>query len=288
LRQKPIIPIAALAGLAVVSDAALYAAGSGRAKGHSMKEKTQVVRGVHLNEISISVVYDNKTHRAGLQTGWGFSCAIAGAQKTVLFDTGRDGSLLDNMRKMAIEPNNIEVIVLSHIHSDHTGGLESLLGKNQQVTVYLPKAFPEKCRDKLVSHGAKIVQVDQPVEICENVYSTGQVGGWWIKEQALVVRTNEGLIVVTGCAHPGIIKIVNRAKELVKDELLLVMGGFHLEWASKGKVEKVISAFKTLGVRHVAPCHCTGDKARALFEKDFGKNYINIGAGKVITKADLR
>jgi len=73
-----------------------------------------------------------------------------------------------------------------------------------------------------------------------------------------------------------------------KDDILLVMGGFHLEWATKGRIEKIISAFKQLGVRYVGPCHCSGQKARSLFEKHFGSNYINIGAGKVITLTDLR
>jgi len=66
------------------------------------------------------------------------------------------------------------------------------------------------------------------------------------------------------------------------------MGGFHLEWATKTKIEKIISAFKQYGVRFVAPCHCTGEKGRYLFEKHFGENYINIGAGKVITLSDLQ
>jgi 7,8-dihydropterin-6-yl-methyl-4-(beta-D-ribofuranosyl)aminobenzene 5'-phosphate synthase len=95
-------------------------------------------------------------------------------------------------------------------------------------------------------------------------------------------------MVITGCAHPGIVKIVKAAKDLLKDDILLVMGGFHLEWASRRKIERIISTFKQLHVRYAGPCHCSGNKARSLFEKHFGKNYINIGAGKVITLADLQ
>jgi len=124
------------------------------------------------------------------------------------------------------------------------------------------------------------------LKVCENVYSTGQLGKW-IKEQSLIIRTNKGLIIISGCAHTGIVKIINTAKDLLKDDTLLVMGGFHLEWASKGKTEKIISAFRQLGLCYVGPCHGSGDKAKCLFEKHFGKNYINIGAGKVITMADL-
>ena len=199
------------------------------------------------------------------------------------------------MQKLAIDPNSIDTVILSHIHGDHTGGLNRFLEKNSNVTVYLPKSFPKNFKDNVQSCGAKIIEVEQPLKICENVYSTGQLGVL-IREQSLIIRTDKGLIVITGCAHPGIVKIVNSAKDLLrppplrepKDDILLVMGGFHLEWATKGKLEKIISAFKQLAVQYAGPCHCSGDKARSLFEKHFGKNYINIGAGRVITMADLQ
>ncbi len=241
-----------------------------------------------MREMTITVVYDNNPYKEGLETAWGFGCVITGAEKTILFDTGGDGSiLLNNMQKLAIDPNSIDTVVLSHIHGDHTGGLNSFLEKNSDVTVYLPESFPKKFKDNVQDNGAKIVDVEQPLKICENVYSTGQLGKW-IKEQSLIIRTEAGLLVITGCAHPGIVKIVKAAKESLKDDTLLVMGGFHLEWATKGKLEKIISAFRQLNVRYAGPCHCSGDRARVLFEKHFGKNYINIGAGKVITMADLR
>ena len=241
-----------------------------------------------MQDISITVVYDNNPYKQGLETAWGFSCLITGQEKTILFDTGGDGSLLlGNMEKLAVDPNKIDIVVLSHIHGDHTGGLGSLLEKNPKMGVYLPKSFPTKFKDNVQAHGAKMVEVEQPIKICENVYSAGQPGKW-IKEQSLIIQTDKGLILITGCAHPGIVNIVNIAKDLVKDDFLLVMGGFHLEWASRGKIEKIISAFEQWHVRYVGPCHCSGHKARSLFEKHFGKNYINIGAGKVITLADLQ
>ena len=131
-----------------------------------------------------------------------------------------------------------------------------------------------------------MVEVEQAFEICTNVYSTGRLGKR-IKEQALAVRTNKGLVVITGCAHPGIVKIVNKAKDLLRDDIFLVMGGFHLEWTLAGKVEKIVSAFQRLNVQYAAPCHCTGKKAGSLFAKHFSEKYIDIGSGKVITIADL-
>ncbi len=241
------------------------------------------------HKISITVTYDNNPCKQGLETDWGFAALVAGTDKTILLDTGPStaNSLLDNMQKLAIEPDCVEIIVLSHIHGDHTGGLGSFLEKNSNVTIYLLKSFPKQFKDNAGNSGAKIIEVEESEQICENVYSTGRLGKW-IKEQSLIIRTDKGLVVIIGCAHPGIINIINTVKKLMKNDIFLVMGGFHLEWATKGRIEKIISTFKRLGVRYVGPCHCSGHRARSPFEKHFGSNYINIGAGKVITLADLR
>ena len=102
------------------------------------------------------------------------------------------------------------------------------------------------------------------------------------------MKTGAGLVIVTGCAHPGIVEMVRRAKEVTAGEVALVMGGFHLGRASRGQIEDIIAEFRRLGVRQVAPCHCTGEKARAILEKHFGSNYLRIGAGAVISVADLQ
>jgi len=261
-----------------------------------MNKDNETISPRGVNDLTIKVVYDNNPYKQELGTAWGFSAFIIGTEKNILFDTGGDGSLLlENMQKLAIEPNSIDVVVLSHIHGDHTGGLASFLQKNYKTEVFLPESFPKKFKESVQQYQAKVIEIKQPLKICENVYSTGQLGNpstrlWtgWIKEQSLIIRTKAGLVVITGCAHPGIVNMVNTAKELMKDDVLLVMGGFHLEWATRGKIEKIISAFKQCGVQYVSPCHCTGEKARSLFEKHFGKNYINNGVGKVISLADLQ
>ena len=258
-----------------------------RIKGQTMNEKKLNLSKAGVKDLTITVTCDNNPYKQGLETEWGFSAYITGTEKTILFDTGGGRFLLDNMQKLNIEPNSIDIVVLSHIHPDHTGGLESFLEDNSNVTIYLLESFPRKFKDNARNCGAKIAEVNEPSKICENAHSSGQLGKL-IKEQSLIIQTNKGLIVITGCAHPGIVKIVNTAKELFKDDILLVMGGFHLEWATKGRIEKIISNFKQLGVRYVGPCHCSGEKARSLFEKHFGQNYINIGAGKVISINELQ
>jgi len=287
MRRISAIIVLLLPAVGVILAAGLFLTAGLQMKGQVMSEKSEAVSKAGIENLIITVVYDNNPQRQGLGTAWGFSCVITGAEKTILFDTGGDGPLLlSNMEKLAIEPNSIETIVLSHIHGDHTGGLNGFLEKNPNVTIYMPKSFPERFKDSVRGYGSKIVEVEEALKICEDVYSTGQLGTL-IREQSLIIKTDNGLIVITGCAHPGIVKIVNTAKDLLKGDILLVMGGFHLEWATKGKLEKIISAFKELGVRYAGPCHCSGDKARSLFEKHFEKNYIKIGVGKVITLADL-
>jgi 7,8-dihydropterin-6-yl-methyl-4-(beta-D-ribofuranosyl)aminobenzene 5'-phosphate synthase len=284
------LTVIALTLTAIISMAASAACSRSveREKGQTMDQKSESALIPGVNDLTIKVVYDNNPHADGLGTAWGFACVIIGADKTILFDTGGNGALLlDNMKKLAIEPNSIDVVVLSHIHGDHTGGLASFLDRNPKTEVYVPTSFPKKFKENVRTYGAKVVEVAEPLMICKGVYSSGQLGTF-IKEQSLVIQTKKGLIVVTGCAHPGIVNIVNAAQHLIKNDILLVMGGFHLEWATKGKIEKIISAFKQLHVQYVGPCHCTGNKARSLFQKHFGKHYINIGVGRVITMPDLQ
>ena len=239
-----------------------------------------------MKDIKITIVFDNNPYKEGLETGWGFSCLIERAEKSILFDTGPGGSLLGNMEKLDIEPKSIDTVVLSHIHPDHTGGLDSFLEKNSDVTVYLPGAFPEGFKDTVRSQGAQVIEVEQSVEICNHVWSTGQLGRL-MKEQSLVIRTVSGLVVLAGCSHPGIENIMRKAKELFEDIILLVMGGFHLEWQGKRKIQRVISLFKKNDVQYVGLCHGSGNRAKSLFEEYFGGNYINAGAGKVISIANL-
>ena len=239
-------------------------------------------------DLSIIVSYDNNPYKERLTTAWGFSCVIRGTEKTILFDTGGDGSILvTNLEELGINPKEIDLVVLSHIHGDHIGGLPSFLRKNPEVVVYLPKSFPKGFKDGVKEYGAKVVEVQGPLKICQEVYSTGELGTG-IKEQSLIIYTEKGLIVITGCAHPGIVRIVNKAKDLVKGDVLLVMGGFHLGGESKGEIENIISSFRKLGVSYVGPCHCSGDAARQLFKEQYGENFINVGVGRVVTMNDLK
>jgi 7,8-dihydropterin-6-yl-methyl-4-(beta-D-ribofuranosyl)aminobenzene 5'-phosphate synthase len=231
------------------------------------------------SSVTITVLYDNNAYDPRLQTAWGFSCLVEGLEKTILFDTGGDSRiLLRNMDMLGIEPAVVDTVVISHVHGDHVGGLAGFLAENHSVTVYLPRSFPQSIKRATAEKGAELVEVAGPVEVCSGVHSTGELGRW-IREQSLVIETTQGLLVITGCAHPGVVSIVRRAKELRGGEIHLVLGGFHLGGASAGSIASIVEQFQQLGVQRVAPCHCSGDLARRLFGNAYGESFVAAGVG---------
>ena len=224
----------------------------------------------------IAVVYDNRSLRGDLSPAWGFSCLVG---DDLLFDTGGDGPrLLSNMKRMGFDVGKIKTVVLSHAHGDHTGGLRDLLSVNRGITIYLPRSSSSRFRERVKSR-ARVVEVHEPMEIAEGIYTTGEMGRGLV-EQALAVITNQGLVVITGCAHPGIARMLHRAKEIGGNEIHLAIGGFHLSVART--VEDVIAEFRRLGVRKVAPCHCTGKQAMKMFAAEYRDDFIEAGVGLVL------
>ena len=131
-------------------------------------------RAIGTTHIMISMVYDNYPFDERLEPAWGFSCIIQGLAQTILFDTGGNGDLLiRNMRKLQFRPEQIDVVVLSHIHADHTGGLETFLRANSKVQVYLPRAFPSGFRQDVKRLGAAVVETDGPCKVCGDAWTTG-------------------------------------------------------------------------------------------------------------------
>lgn len=232
--------------------------------------------------VTFTIVYDNNACAAAktedLRTAWGFGCWIVAEETTVLFDTGGDGAtLLHNMGEVGLDPLDIDAVVLSHAHGDHTGGLGALLNAGARPTVYIPASFPRSFKADVRAH-THVVEVTDPTSIGPGMYTTGEVGTG-IREQALAVETAEGLVVVTGCAHPGVDTMARRAWTHFGDDIALVMGGFHLGGASRARVEGIIADFRDMGVECVAPCHCTGDAARRLFKEAYGEHCTLAGVG---------
>jgi len=232
--------------------------------------------------VTFTIVFDNYAHDPALETEWGFSCLVETEQTTLLFDTGANGEmLLRNMVALNRDPKKVETVVLSHIHDDHTRGLEALLGTGLRPRLYIPAAFPTSFKNGVQSR-VELVNVSKPMEIVPGIWTTGSLTGGGTVEQALAVQTMEGWVVVTGCAHPGVVRMVQRAKEATGGEIVLVMGGFHLGSVSQSQAARIITQLRDLGVKRVAPSHCTGDQQREWFHAAFGEDYYASGVGWVL------
>jgi 7,8-dihydropterin-6-yl-methyl-4-(beta-D-ribofuranosyl)aminobenzene 5'-phosphate synthase len=232
--------------------------------------------------IRIKIVYDNYPYKAGLGTAWGFSAYITYKDENILFDTGGSGSLLlSNLNALKIPPSGIQNVALSHEHNDHTGGLQSLLNAGADPKLYIPPSFPAWLKNQFRNQ-TQMIEVKPGMEIIEGVYTIGEMPGP-PPEQGLVIDTAEGLVVITGCAHPGVDKMVVEAKRQFGKEIYLVLGGFHLGSASDARINQIIKVFQEEGVKHAAPCHCTGDRAIGMFRNAFGEDFIRVGVGAVIS-----
>ena len=228
----------------------------------------------------ITIVYDNYLHKDKYQADWGFSCIIDYNSKSLLFDTGTKRDVfVHNLTELKENLNRIDMIVISHNHGDHTGNLHTVLETKNNLTVYMPFSTPSEDIKKIKDAGAKVVQDKKPRELGNQWYLSGELGTN-IKEQALFMDTPKGIVVITGCAHPGISDIVAKAKEIHKKDIYLVLGGFHLGGHSENQVRDIIQEFRDMGVQNVAPTHCTGDKAIEMFKEAYGDNFIKIGVGK--------
>ncbi len=234
-------------------------------------------------DITVTILYDNYVHTEGTKADWGFACFVKGTEKDILFDVGTKPDILfHNIKKLNVNPNDPELVVISHNHFDHTGSLWKYLETNPRVKVFFPISFPHDFAQGIEKRKAKAVTVNQPVELCKHVFLTGEMGNE-IKEHSLILDTEKGLVLITGCSHPGIVDIVKKAMEIGKKKVFMVFGGFHLMRKTDDELKEIVAQFKKLGVVKVGATHCTGDKAIKFFKDAYGKDYVDMGTGKVLT-----
>jgi len=211
--------------------------------------------------MKITIIYDNTAYKKGLRSDWGFSCLVE-IENTprILFDTGTNGSiLLNNMKKLNIDPTSIDEVFISHSHFDHTGGLSAFLNVNNNVKVYVPVSF------RGVRGTEEVISVIEPLKIHGNVFSTGELDSI---EQSMAIKTEKGIVLVVGCSHPRMSHILDAASQFGK--VYAIIGGMH------GFSE--FELFKNLEL--ICPTHCTQHQAE--LKSLYPEKYIEGGAGRII------
>ena len=232
--------------------------------------------------MKIKIIYDNCKASHEFQEDWGFSALVETNQHRLLSDTGNNRDIFfSNLEKMNINLEEITSVVFSHKHPDHIAGCEEILQKLQKNTnVYLPKGFPLK---KIPQEHVQSQVIKKFHEIGDNIFCMPLRGGFFWHEQSLVLKTDKGLVILTGCAHPGVIRIIEKAKQRLNQPVHLILGGFHLFDKSERFIDDIVHQTNALQVKKVAPCHCSGPQAIRCFQELYDKNFYKIGVGTTLT-----
>ena len=274
--------------------------------------------------IQVTSLADNYVERGdGLLAEHGFCLLVSARGRKTLLDTGQTGICLSNAARLGIDLGDLRTVVLTHGHYDHCGGLPSVLERVGPAEVLAhPAAFAPKYarrsggrdryiglpydKEELTRKGARLRLTPQPQEIGPHLLSTGIVpraaafedsdSSLWIKthgkwepdrideDQALVVRTMEGLVVLLGCAHAGVINTLRHAMSLTGDDRIrAVIGGLHLASASPERIGRTIAALQEMEVGQVVACHCTGFAARMRLHAALGERFVNGAVGLRLT-----
>ena len=266
------------------------------------------------SKAQITVLYDAFGKSSVMQKDWGYAAFIEYGGKRIMFDTGNNGDMLaQNAKAKGIDLSKLDFVVMSHRHGDHMGGMAYLLSVNPKVKIYAPKegfgvyggdlpstfyrkdtslppeqryydgAPPEVMRFGAAWPGANFQLVDKNIEITPDIQLIALVsdkpGTLELRELSLALNTPDGMVIVVGCSHPGIDKIVEAAAK-INPRIHLVAGGFHLVVSKDEEIEKIVTALRdTYKVAFVAPGHCTGEPTFTALKKAFGDRYLYAGLG---------
>ena len=230
-----------------------------------------------VDSCKLTVVVDN--YGDELETAWGLSIFVETPYSKFLFDTGPDPGVLErNMRRLGIDPKDIDFVVISHEHGDHIGGLSYIAKVKPGITVYVPKGISKRIKIQNLS----IVEVNNTTEIAHGVAVIGWLYGPPV-EQALAINVKDRLVIITGCSHPGVVNIVAKAVRDLKLRPYLVLGGFHMGGASSDTCRETIEHLLDLGVEKMAPIHCSGERIRLMLRQEFQEHWLECHVGSRIS-----
>jgi len=231
--------------------------------------------------MKIRILADNYTFDKKFKECWGFSVLI---NDDILFDTADSSeTFLHNAQMMNIDLSLIKKVVISHDHWDHVGGLEALFKANSKVLLYGLKGFSDDFRKLATKYNIKLIENEDFSEIDSGIFTSEPFEITYkqsqLVEQALIIKTTKGLVVILGCAHPGVVQMTEAIKNHFKEDLYCVLGGYHLESKKEAEINNIVSKLQKLGVYKVAPTHCTGQKAIDMFSKSYGDNFLRLKTG---------
>jgi len=271
----------------------------------------------------ITTLVENAVAQSGqaLLAEHGLSFYIEAGDRKILFDTGQNLAISNNARVLGIDLNQIDTVVLSHGHYDHSGGLQSVLASNKDFTLYgHPDVFSPKVKitngnykyigipvekNDIVNCGISLKLDRNPVEIAPGVMTSGEIAlendfedaepMFFLKkdetvtpdtladDQALILDTDNGVVVLLGCSHRGVINTLTHVARLKGNpKIHAILGGLHLGKASDGKLAKIIEHLRSFDLEMVGVGHCTGPRAFLALSNEFKDRVFLNTVGKVI------
>ena len=233
--------------------------------------------------MKLRLIAEGSTKRERKNLRWGLAFLVG----DILFDTfGREDIFWKNIKRFRINLAKVKHVVISHEDWDHIADLGDFLKAHLKIRVYICKKSGKALKELICSNGGSLIKVDKVRKISRNIFSLGQMradtGRGILYEQALVVKSRNGFSVITGCAHPGIVRIVKQAVKIFGKRIYAVCGGFHMKNNSQEENKKIIAKLQALGVKKVIPLHCTGTAARQLFRKTHKRGFALLREGQTV------
>ena len=265
----------------------------------------------------ITILYDAFGKNASMKKDWGFAALVEVNGKRILFDTGDNPDIFaQNVKAAGVDLTRLDIVVISHRHGDHMGGLTYVLSVNPKVKIYAPKegfgvfgsslpssfyrkadTLPPEMRyfdgnpPAVMNFGnawprANFELIDKTTEVAPGLTLIALIsdapGTRELKELSLAIDTPDGIVLVVGCSHPGIDAIVAEAAK-INTHIHFIAGGFHLVAAPDPAIEKVVTSLRdNWKVGRIAPGHCTGEPTFAALKQAFGDRYLYAGLGTVL------